>query len=105
MFMIDLGIPGIDALFNSKDKQNVPLAYKLLRAVINIKDLEKPTQPEEPAAVQPSLAKEFAAVKLLGAALEGLLAPITSTKSTVGELLTGLSQSLHIVFVCYRLVG
>jgi hypothetical protein len=95
--MTKQGIHGIDTLFNTKDKQNVPLAYKLLRAVVNIKDLDM--------SEKPTLANQFAAVKLLGAALEGLLAPITSTKSTVGELLTGLSKSLHIVFVLYRLVG
>eukprot|EP00798_Chlamydomonas_sp_ICE-L_P004754 gene4754-34504_t len=87
----------IKSYFDPKDKQNVPIAVKLLKTIAGFSSLSD--------TAIPTLPEELKAAKLLGEVIECLLAPLVQFDATTTSLLEGLSKAAHILFVCFSKGG
>jgi hypothetical protein len=87
------------SLFDPSDRQNVPLAVRLLRATVELGKVVN-----LPAGVMdvPSLSNAMADMRLLGAMSECLLSVLVDSEKSVSDLLKQLSKLSHILLVVYR---
>jgi hypothetical protein len=88
----------ISAMFNPVDKQNVPIACQLLEG---LRDLDENLGAAY-ATDHPIRVPQIQRAKLVGAAMDGLLAPITGLDRSISDLLVQISTSAHILFVLFR---
>ena len=89
----------IKSMFLPKDKQNVPVTVRLLKALAGLVD------PLMNDALQPTMLPQLIRAWLLGHALKGVLAPLIDLDSSISELLVLISMAAHILFVLYRAPG
>ncbi|KZS88742.1 hypothetical protein SISNIDRAFT_469824 [Sistotremastrum niveocremeum HHB9708] len=81
------------ALLNPSDKQDVVLAYNLLKEINQL--------PPPSSSHSPTFAVARRALNLLGSLFEYLIAPYTSPKMTLSDQLTSLSAAAHILIALY----
>jgi hypothetical protein len=90
----------LKGLFDPKDKQNVSAAVRFLTLVSQLKDMVSPAQVIGAAALQ-----SFKRVLVLGAVVEGLLAPIINLDYNILQLFRGLARTSALLFTLYRKAG
>ena len=88
----------IQSMFNPVDKQNVPSACKLLKAVADLVDVLD-------IAVSSTMLPQLVRARLFGHIVCGLLAPVVELDASISDLLVKISKSTHILFVCFRAAG
>ena len=88
----------IQSMFNPVDKQNVPSACKLLKAVADLVDVPD-------IAVSSTMLPQLERARLFGHIVCGLLAPVIELDASISDLLVKISKSAHILFVCFRSAG
>ena len=86
-------------MFFPKDKQNVPVTVRLLKALAGLVD------PSMNNAVQPTMLPQLIRARRIGHAMQGLLAPLINLNSSISELLVLISMAAHILFVLFRAPG
>ena len=89
----------INSMFFPKDKQNVPVTVRLLKALAGLVD------PYMNNAVQPTMLPQLIRARLIGHAMQGLLAPLINLDSSISELLVLISMAAYILFVLFRAPG
>ncbi|KAJ7041428.1 hypothetical protein C8F04DRAFT_947209 [Mycena alexandri] len=88
-------------LVDPADHQNVPRAYKLIRACISLGD----PSPDPSPAVDPSDDSTRRAFALAGEVWRAFLDPFTKGTMSLSEALTDLSEFAHLAFYFYRMHG
>ena len=88
----------IQSMFNPVDKQNVPSACKLLKAVADLVDVPD-------IAVSSTMLPQLERARLFGHIVCRLLAPVIELDASISDLLVKISKSAHILFVCFRSAG
>ena len=86
-------------MFFPKDKQNVPVTVRLLKALAGLVD------PSMNNAVQPTMLPQLIMARRIGHAMQGLLVPLINLNSSISELLVLISMAAHILFVLFRAPG
>ena len=89
----------ISAMFFPKDKQNVPVTVRLLKALVGFMD------PSMNNVVQPTMLPQLIRARLIGTAMQGLLAPLINLDCSISELLVLISMTAHILFFLFRTPG
>ena len=89
----------ISAMFFPKDKQNVPVTVRLLKALVGFMD------PSMNNVVQPTMLPQLIRARLIGSAMQGLLAPLINLDCSISELLVLISMTAHILFFLFRTPG
>lgn len=80
-------------LFNPNDRQDVPLAYTLLKEVWSL--------PEPQSTDSPSIASSRRAICVLGQLFKYIVLPYIQTSLSLHEQLTYLSAAAHLTFFLY----
>lgn len=85
-------------LLNPADPQDVPRAIELIRAVGDIRALDKST-------FNPSQMKTVEALQLIGTLFHAMTEPFVNAELSLTEQMTYLSEFAHLSLALYRLNG
>ncbi|KZT35002.1 hypothetical protein SISSUDRAFT_1081190 [Sistotremastrum suecicum HHB10207 ss-3] len=83
----------IQALLNPDDRQDVVLAYNLLKEIVHLRSADE--------IGEPAFRRVRSGLNILGKLFEQLIAPYTSISMTLAEQLTHLSTAAHILLALY----